>query len=114
MSHVVSTNSREDMRKLQADQDEDQAVDGEGEGVPDSPGLHADGRGEKLGTLAAEVQAASDDREDSGGAHGFGSEIGGIGRKDADDDLDGGVVDAALEPFDDQAKQIADGEAGGD
>src|SRR5882762_2690310 len=100
MTKAVFANSGEDVGKLQADEDEDETIDGKGEGIPDGPGLHSYFGGEELGALAAEVKAAGDDGEDSGSARGFGGEIGGVGSEDADDDFDGPVVDAALEPFD--------------
>src|SRR6266852_3225467 len=105
---TVSANSREHVGKLQTDEDEDQSVDGKGEGIPHGPSLHADVGGEKLGTLAAEVQTASDDRQNSGSADGFGREVSGVRREDADHDFDGPVIDAALEPFHNQAEDQAD------
>src|SRR6266478_3361605 len=113
LRQTVSANSGEDMGKLETDEHEDQAVYGKGEGIPHGPSLHADVGGEKLGALAAEVQAASDDGQNSGSANGFGREVSGVGREDADHDFDGAVIDAALEPFHNQTEDQADTETDG-
>src|SRR5215467_5064862 len=93
------------MRQLQADDHEDEAIEDEGEGIPDSPSLDANASGEKLGALAAEIETTSHNGEHAGSMNRFGGEIHGVGNDDADGDFDGAVFDAALEPCDDQGDE---------
>ena len=59
-------NAGENEGKLQADEDEYEAVDRKGEGVPEAVGLHTYAGREELRLSAAEVESASDDGEDAG------------------------------------------------
>src|ERR1700761_2497789 len=95
--HRVVVNAREDKGKLQADEDEDEPVDGGGEGVPEAVGLQADGGREETIFAAAEIEAAGDDSEDAGCVSVFGGEIRGVGNHDAEGDFDGTVVEVAFD-----------------
>jgi hypothetical protein len=100
--------------KLKTEEDENKTFNGEGKRLPNGPSLDTDGGGEKFGALAAEIEATGYNREDSGGVSGFSGQVGSVRRENADDDFNGSVVDAPLEPFDYEAEKIADHEAGSD
>jgi hypothetical protein len=97
---------------LQTDQDENQAIEDEGEQTPDGVGLEADAGREKTRTAPAEVKAGSYDGENSGRVEGFGGEVGGVRNEKADGDFDRAVVNLVFEPFDEAGDDQADGDAG--
>lgn len=107
-------NFRENVRELQADGDENETVENESKGIPESPGLNANRGAEEFGTFAAEVESAGDNGKDAGRLQGFREKICRVGNDDADGDFDRTVFDEPLEPFDHQSDEQADKKAGND
>lgn len=99
---------------MQPDQDEHQAVDGEGEGIPKAVGLQTHAGREQLRLAASEIEAAGYDRENAGSVHRLCGQIGGVGNHDAENDFDGAIVEIALDALDDEGDEKTDGQADDD
>ena len=100
-----------DLGQLEADEDEDDAVEEVDEHAPEGGEFEPGAGGDHARKAPAEEDAGGDDGEGAGAAEAFGGEVGEEGGEEGDGDLDGGIVEAALDPIDGDADEAADGGA---
>src|SRR5579864_2082899 len=101
----------EHIRELQSDQDKDEPVQHKFHHVPNGTGIETGLKISDLRKSPAEIQAASNYRQNSGDAEVFGRQIRGEWRQQGYRNFDGGIHDAAMklfrQPADDQSDQNA-------
>ena len=84
---------------MQADEDEDQAVEAEGDDVGDRIADEPGARAQHFGGMPAAEQPRREHRHDPGSVDGIGGQIGGEGQDDAPDRLEIGVAQQAVDEF---------------
>src|SRR5215217_2673027 len=103
----------EDVLEGKPDQDEDETVDDEGAELPDGGRAEPHGRGDRDGSVPAEVESRRDGGEDAGNAELVGGEKSGERRQQRHQPLDAAVVDPAPQPEDEPTDDESDRDAAG-
>ena len=99
--------------KLKSNEDEDQSIQNEIQGLPDGPDLEANRGREEIGAAARQKQSARDNRQHARRVNCICGQINGVRDQNAQGDLDRAIIDPPLDLVDDPADDQAQPDAAG-